>query len=319
MEQVAALAPLPPSQAMRRRMDVQRQILARATAEAGRRALFLCTDRNYLCATLVALHSALQHSTPGREDIFVIVDDDDAALADRLVRPFRQRGFTIRVVPATEVVGNAERLLPAYGLFTSGHLLAAAAYYRIFFARHLQALGEYGRAVYIDSDVLVRAPLDGLFASDLRGYPLSARIETPRPEVSRAIALHGLDNDLYFNSGVLLFDLTSIQLTAALDDALAAIRDDSVTLLFHDQCALNLGFRDRFQRLGVVWNQPVGEATPLAAIPGDTAILHFLDRPKPWSTAYEGECATLWFDQWRETAALIGEADAVELFALSSD
>lgn len=319
MERVAAEAAIPPSPAMRRRMEVQRQILARAAASAGRRALFFCTNGNYLCATIVALHSALKHSRPGREDVFVVIDDSDAAFADRLLAPYRERGFVVRVVPASQVVASPDGLDATYGLFTSGHLLASAAYYRIFFARHLQSLGDYGRALYLDSDVLVRRPLDELFAADLEGYPLSARVETPRPEVSRAIVLHGLQEDLYFNSGVLLFDLQNDLLTDALDWTVNAIHDDNVTLLFHDQCALNLGFRNRFLRLGKEWNFPIQETAPVASIPHGAAVLHYLDRPKPWSTAYDGECATLWFDEWREAASVIGEAAAVELFRMNTD
>ena len=312
--QAGALSP-----AMAQRMATQRLLAARAAGGGGRRALFLCSNANYLCATVVALHSALAHSAPGREDCFVIIDDALAELAGRVLQPFRDRGFSVTVVPASEVVQGAGRLYAAYGLFTSGHLLASAAYYRIFFARHLQRTGRYDRAVYIDSDVLVRTPLDSLFAADLAGHPLAARVETPRPEVSRAIRLHGLQGDLYFNSGVLLFDLAHAELTAALDGAVAAIADENVTLLFHDQCALNLGFRDRFHRMGTEWNTPVGERTLVADLPPGAAVLHYLDRPKPWSAAYDGECATLWLEEWRKTAELVGEAQALEVFGLVED
>ncbi len=319
MEMLAGAAGAYASPAASRRMEVQRQIVARANAPPGRRALFLCTDATYLCATIVALHSALRQSAPGREDCFVVVSDAVADLARRLVQPFRDQGFAVEIVAASAIVDDASALDPAYGLFTSGHMLAQAAYYRIFFARHLQRLGLYGRAVYLDGDVLVRGRLDTLFALDMAGQPLAARVETPRPEVSRAIALHGFAGDLYFNSGVLLFDLASDRLATALDAAVATLSAPDVTLLFHDQCALNLGFRDRFLRLGMAWNTPVGEATRLDELAADTAVLHYLDRPKPWSAAYDGACGTLWFDAWALTAELIGAGEAVALFGLDRE
>ena len=193
MEQVAVAAHGHASPAAARRMAVQRHLHARAAAPPGRRALFLCTDAAYLCATIVALHSALLHSAPGREDCFVVVDDGLAAQTRLLVQKLCDQGFAIAVVPASDIVADAGPLSPAYGLFTSGHMLAQAAYYRIFFARHLQRLGLYSRAVYLDSDTLVRGPLDALFAAGMAGQPLAARVETPRPEVSRAIALHGFE------------------------------------------------------------------------------------------------------------------------------
>ena len=319
MEQVADATRGSASPAASRRMAVQKGIMARASAPQGRRALFLCTDAGYLCATIVALHSALLHSAPGREDCFLVVDDDLAGKAGLLVQGLRQQGFTIAVVPASEIVADASALDPAYGMFTSGHMLARAAYYRIFFVRHLQRLGGYSRAIYIDGDTLVRGPLDALFAAGMSGQPLAARVETPRPEVRRAIALHAFESNLYFNSGVLLFDLTSDHLNAALDATIAAIGNERVTLLLHDQCALNLGFRDRFLLLDTAWNTPVGEATHIADLPADAAVLHYLERPKPWSAAYEGECGTLWFDAWARTAEVIGAAEAVALFALNRE
>ncbi len=319
MEHVAGDPRRHTSPAAARRMDVQRELMARACAPPGRRALFLCTDAGYLCSTLVTLHSALLHSAPGREDCFVVVDDSLAEKAGELVQPLRDQGFSVSIVPASEIVADTSALSPAYGMFTSGHMLAQAAYYRIFFARHLQRLGLYSRAVYIDGDILVRRPLDGLFTAAMSGQPLAARVETPRPEVSRAIRLHGFEADLYFNSGVLLFDLANDRLEAALEAATAAISDTRVKLLLHDQCALNLGFRNSFLRLGTAWNTPVGEATRLADLPPDAAVLHYLDRPKPWSAAYDGECGTLWFDAWARTAEVIGAAEAVALFALNRE
>jgi lipopolysaccharide biosynthesis glycosyltransferase len=114
-------------------------------------------------------------------------------------------------------------------------------------------------------------------------------------------------------------DLQHPGLAAALDTAVQAIADQGVTLLYHDQCALNLGFREQFADLDMAWNYPVTETTTLADIPAETGILHFLDRPKPWSAAYGGEAGPLWFDKWREAADFIGDAAAMTLFAEIQD
>ena len=313
------VAEAPASPVMRQRMLVQHRIAARASLPPGRRALFLCTDATYLCATIVAMHSALEHSAPGREDVFLVVEDPVAELAARAIKPFQAAGFSVRVVQASEVVGTAEKLYPAYGLFTSGHTLASAAYYRIYFAKYLQKTCGYSRALYIDSDVLIRMSLDGLYDLTLAGHPLGARLEQARPEVKRAVMLHRLDDGRYFNSGVLLFDLAHDRLAHGLDRTMAAIADEAVTLLFHDQCALNLGFKGCFEPLDTTWNLPVTEQSKIADLSGEAGILHYLDRPKPWSAAYDGPCAALWLQQWERTAKFIGEADALELFRLSGD
>lgn len=304
---------------LRRKLDIKREVLASAMAQSWRRAIFLCTDRNYLAATFVALHSLTRVTNRVGVDFFITLDDDLVELAQRAAASFNNAGFTVAIVPASSVVATAEKLYPAYGLFTSGHMLSSAAYYRIYFAKYLAGLNAYQRAIYVDSDILVRGPLDSLFVAELGGMPLAARLEPMRPEVRRAIALHQLSDNRYFNSGVLVFDLQHERLGADLDGAVAAIMDDNVTLLFHDQCALNLGFKNDFADLDKMWNFVVTEPTKLADIPPEAAILHFLDRPKPWSAAHGGDAAMLWFERWRETAAFIGEETAVELFALIAD
>jgi lipopolysaccharide biosynthesis glycosyltransferase len=304
---------------LRHKLEVKREVLARALAQGGRRALFLCTDRNYLAATIVALHSLTTVIDRRDVDFFIVLDDELVEMTQRFTAAFTQAGFTLTIVAASRVVAEAEKLYASYGLFTSGHILSSAAYYRIYFARYLAGLGSYDRAIYVDSDIVVRAKLDPLFLTDLGGKPLGARLESMRPEVRRAIALHGLADNRYFNSGVLLFDLRHERLGAGLDGAVAAILDDQVALLFHDQCALNLGFRSDFTDLDKIWNFPVNEPTPMAEVPPDAAILHFLDRPKPWSAAHGGEAATLWFERWRETAAFIGAENAMALLAQVQD
>ena len=301
------------------RLAVKRDIVRRATAHGQRRAIFLCTDRNYLCATVVALHTASRAVDASTVDFFVVADDDVAEMCSRALAPFADTGITVTVLAASKVVDAAEKLYPAYGLFTSGHMLASAAYYRIYFARYLQRLGGYERVVYLDSDILVRAPLEDLFQTELHGRPLAARLETMRPEVRRAIALHRLADDRYFNSGVILFDLKNTRLSAGLDGAVSAIADDETTLLFHDQCALNLGFRADFTDMPKIWNFPVNEITRLQDVPSNAVILHFLDRPKPWSAAYGGEAGPLWFECWKQAAGVIGDAAAVMLFQQSED
>lgn len=301
------------------RLQARRDALLRAQAPSGRQALFFCTDRNYLCATIVALHGALAIVDAGNTDFFIVVDNDVEDLCRAAVAPLATAGPAITVVPASEVVSETEKLFPAYGLFTSGHVLASAAYYRIFFARHLQRLGTHARAVYLDSDVIVRGTLQPLFDFDLQGEPLGARNETDRPEVRRAIAAHQLPHNRYFNSGVLVFDLKHERLAPCLDAAISAILDDGVTLLFHDQCALNVGFRSGSAEIGMAWNYPVGEGGSIAAAPEDARVLHFLDRPKPWSAAYGGDAGATWFNAWRATAAAIGEATALALLELTGD
>ena len=137
-----------------------------------------------------------------------------------------------------------------------------------------------------------------------------------RPEVTAAIERHQLEAGRYFNSGVLSFDLTHADLDEALDRTLLTVRDRKEQLMFQDQCALNLGFRGVFNELEQKYNHFI---SPFDASPSASgAILHFLDRPKPWDTAYAGTLCRIWFLQWYKLARRIGRDDAMALLRLTS-
>jgi lipopolysaccharide biosynthesis glycosyltransferase/uncharacterized protein HemY len=280
-------------------------------------AVFLCTDANYLGASIVALHSAIGAIPPDAADYFLVVDNTAYGLAQNLAARFHSDLRNVQVVSAEEIVGSAAKLYPQYGIFTSGNALAASAYYRIFFAKYLQQQGKYPRGLYIDSDLIVTKPILDLLHADIGDAPLGARLEPLRPEVRRAIRLHGIRDNRYFNSGVLLFDFLNNRLGDCLDRAIGAIEDDNVTLIFHDQCALNIGLRGDFAELPIEFNYPVFESDAMSGIDESARVLHFLERPKPWSPAYFGECSILWHEHWRKTADYIGEREALDMMTFS--
>jgi lipopolysaccharide biosynthesis glycosyltransferase len=74
-----------------------------------------------------------------------------------------------------------------------------------------------------------------------------------------------------------------------LDRAVQAAEERGHELLFQDQCALNIGFAGAFSPLPERYNFFAGphdhqrvQGTPV----GEVSMLHVLDRPKPWDSAY---------------------------------
>jgi lipopolysaccharide biosynthesis glycosyltransferase len=155
---------------------------------------------------------------------------------------------------------------------------------------------EVERVIYLDCDMMVRAPIEELFAMDLGGQPLGAVRDALAPFIAlrqdmrqNAALFDGADP--YFNSGMLVMDLVqwrNIDLAAEIG-ALEA--RGILSKLYFDQDLLNLIFRNRWQQLPWRWNtidaHPAHEAL-------DPAILHFTLTAKPWgilagilrSTAY---------------------------------
>jgi lipopolysaccharide biosynthesis glycosyltransferase len=86
--------------------------------------------------------------------------------------------------------------------------------------------------------------------------------------------------------------------------------------MYHDQCALNIGFKGKFHLLDDKFNHFVkpDEERPIS----DGTIIHYLDRPKPWDPAYFGKYCGLWFANWHKLAIQIGAGQAMKLYNLSN-
>jgi lipopolysaccharide biosynthesis glycosyltransferase len=305
---------------MRQRLFFKKLVLQGKSKRKVRKrhAIYFCTNADYLCAALVSLMSLIDSNRDlvALSDIFIVVDDESFPLAKRVATKLsRKVGIKIELKKRADILPEKLDLKEKYGIFTGGQSLSEAAYYRIFFAKKLLDERKYERALYIDSDTIIRSSLHEMFDAAAQA-PLLARLEEPRPEVAAAIRTHDLPAGQYFNSGILLFDLKNRQLAAALDRTIKAITSSGDKLIFQDQCALNIGFKGAFQSMDAKYNyfiKPDGDD-----LPSEAAIIHYLDRPKPWDPAYPGEACRHWFASWHKMAIHIGSEDAMTLYKSSN-
>jgi lipopolysaccharide biosynthesis glycosyltransferase len=256
-------------------------------------------DAGFRACTLVALVSALE-ATPGEVHAHLHPTETMDLEADvaRIAAAFPQA--RIHVSPFD---------LDAYAHLPEGRLPLAAR------ARLLLTDKHDGRLIYLDGDVLVRKDLSALWRTDLDGRCLAA-VRTPGEEVAlvkaervgdrssrkraERIRAHGrrlddLEMSSYFNSGVLLMDLTAIR-AKGLD---AAMRDIEGTARYtsRDQDWLNMVFRHETRLIDPTWNSGWGNPkTAKRYVPDtmraayaesreDPAIVHFTGKEKPWHAA----------------------------------
>jgi lipopolysaccharide biosynthesis glycosyltransferase len=140
------------------------------------------------------------------------------------------------------------------------------------------------RIVYLDSDVLVRAPIETLFMTDLGSRGIGAVLDP-----HRHMQMLGRDlranadvfdyNFPYFNSGVLLIDRARYAAVDMPGRTLDMKRTGLLDRLQYDQAALNLAFRDNWQPLDWRWNLIGAEPAHEALEP---FIVHYTGPRKPW-------------------------------------
>lgn len=300
---------------VRRRLELKRAI-APSLQRSDHPVVYFCTNTGYRCGSAVTVLSMLQNN-PEIADaarVEIVTDEEDGLSAEVFAALGRELGCEISVVQVESFLRDFVKLDPAYGIFTSGYELSPSAYYRIFYAKHLHEQGDCGRALYFDSDIVIRGDLMALIDGDLAGQPLSARREIVRPEVVKAAEMHGMAAEDYFNSGVLALDMKHPEIGACLDRSIDAVIGDSDTLLFHDQCALNIGFKGKVNYLPIQYNFFAPPSITEADFDEEAKVLHFLDRPKPWEPEYDHWVGTDWLKAFEDFVPLIGRGLAGKLF-----
>lgn len=283
-----------------RRSVALARTLAGSRGAGVARTVYFCTDRAYLLGSVTSLFSLLHHNLASlwRYDIKVYAPEEVLPLAqEALTALTRAFAAPIDLRSSATLVSKGLGFRTGWGVFTPGHALSEAAYYRIYAALQLHAEGCKGRALYIDSDTRIGSGLDQLLDHDLHDRPLGARTELySLPTIRRAARKLGVDPAKYFNSGVLLFDLSHRDLKSALQETVQFALTRKHLLTFLDQCALNVAFAGKVTELPSRFNAFVRQSTE--GVTGDAVVTHFLERPKPWDPMYSSVNGESWADEF---------------------
>lgn len=179
-----------------------------------------------------------------------------------------------------------------------------------------ELLGNRERVVYLDCDTLVTDDLTTLWELDMRGCCVGAVTNLLPHDLRDRPAQLGLTEASYFNSGVLLIDLESWRSNGCAEQMARLAREQSKSLMFPDQDALNIVLAGSRLMLHPRWNcqnsimyyawaADVLGAEAVAQAREDPAIVHF-EGPayaKPWdggsthpyrSTYLEHRAGTPW-------------------------
>lgn len=164
----------------------------------------------------------------------------------------------------------------------------------------------YERMIALDSDLLVLSDLMELYRSNMGGRMFAAARDVYAGIMSRAgyhtderlgyILLKdyfdkvGLDENNYFNSGVIMFDIRRCRMEKV-QDKIIKINNRYPDLMYAAQDDLNILFKDRWMELDPEWNvhNPYSLSGHINMFPQDylrrmesASILHFLGKSKPW-------------------------------------
>ena len=177
-------------------------------------------------------------------------------------------------------------------------------YYRIFSAKLLPE--NLSRALYLDPDMVILSSLDELYHMEMGdAFFAAARSINHVSEALYKKRLH-MDGDThYFNSGVLLMNLTLLRQEQDEQDVYSFIECNLKKLILPDQDILNALYADRTIYLDPIrYNfdaryYPVLHALSLGkisieTISKSTCIVHYCGKHKPWHEDYRGACGVFY-------------------------
>lgn len=177
-------------------------------------------------------------------------------------------------------------------VYISGHI-HKSAYFRLL----LPDIVDVDKIIYLDCDLLVKKNIYELWNIDMNDKPLAAVLDlgilTSKRLMKEKYCEVGIDNERYFNSGVLVLNLKIWREYKLSQKVLDLINCHSYR--HHDQDALNSIFKNNWKELPLEWNvippvynmllKIVFSKWRVEAIKAreNPAIIHYAGRYKPWN------------------------------------
>ena len=246
--------------------------------------VFLTINNAYAPYAAAAIHSLTQHCNKKRYYRVIILHDGLSWVSRIRLRSLVTKNVAIQFKKITHslylrsIIAYCTRRQKGAGDFFS----SAVYYYRAFIPRLFPL---YEKAVYIDSDTILRGDVGELFDMDLSdgedGYALAATIDPKvtvikefREYVDKAV---GVPHEEYVNSGVLLMDLKKMRKIKYLSQMIDLIQEYDADLVAPDQDYLNVILKGKIKFLPPEWNME-----PAEEMPPNAKLIHYNLFNKPW-------------------------------------
>lgn len=162
------------------------------------------------------------------------------------------------------------------------------------------------KILYIDPDILVINPVRPLWELELDGNVFAAASHTGVFDVMNGVnrARLGKEHD-YFNSGVMLMDLTKARELVKPEDIYDCVREHSAELILPDQDVFNFLYGTHTQQIDdEVWNYDARYYSSYLLrsnglcnmdwVMQNTVFLHFCGKKKPWKASHSSRFGSLY-------------------------
>lgn len=269
-------------------------------------AICVSSSNEYVPYLCVYLKSVIE-SCSAKKDIVIFERDISLDNKEKILDYFLRDDVSIRFINPTDLFKNVN-------LYVSHDYFKEECYYRIAAPKLLKG---YEKIIFTDLDLIVFDDILKLADINMQGHPIAACIEPIWRELYMQnnkiynTCIRSYTNDIlqlsnpfmYYNTGVVVFDVQEYNRLNSFDLILDIINKNK--LLYQEQCALNIFFKDNFYTLSHEWNYELAPSLVNNTYHFDfydeykrkektAKILHFLGRYKPWKNVQEYKALEWW-------------------------
>lgn len=250
-----------------------------------------CVNKNYLQGFLASAKSLYVNNSNIRHNLNLYAFIDSTVDYHDLQKKLDRIEIKASIYNIDNIC-QTDNMKTEYGL-RNNHSLDKSAYYRIFGLDFLSKKHKIDSVIYLDSDTLVLSNIYDFFTHESQ-HPICGCLEnSDEIIVQKSKEINGINT--YVNSGVLKFNLSNVLFKDCLKKTIIATEQYD-KLMLHDQCAINIGFKNNISVLPEKYNY-MTHMPNFSLTNGSIKILHFTGPIKPWQPAYHDKefLSNLWF------------------------
>ncbi len=256
------------------------------------------TDNNYVTYTLLSMKSLLDNNKSNSDLKFFVLTNELTSKNEKRIKDFIvQNNQKIELIncDTTEIDGgrNMQKgVLPDNEIYLTRIITA-----KLLIPNLLPS--DIDKALYIDSDTLIKSDIKELYDQDISDYIIGMVIDNIYLE-EQIEDYKQLKPPYYFNSGVLLFNIAKWREENIFDDVLQFAQEQP-KLKYPDQDILNIVLNDRIKMLEPKWNNQYRMWFDDLMIPNinNEGIHHYYTKRKPWNFCpFESNYKRIYLNYW---------------------
>lgn len=236
--------------------------------------IFYACDDNFVKYTIVSLASMMKHADRRNHYVIHILNTDISEAMKQKVLAMADNNFQVQFDDVTNYLYSIRDKLPLRDYYSQ------TTYYRLFIA---EMFPEYDKAIYIDSDTIIKGDISELFRHDLGDSYVGAVRDQAMVQVDEfgtyVEKVLGVDRNHCFNAGMLLINCEQFRRNRVLDKFVQLLHVYNFVVT-QDEDYLNLICKDKVLWLEPKWNTEVFGEIPCPE--AEVCIFHYIMVSKPW-------------------------------------